>query len=407
MTKKSESTKVKRPSFWLYWLPAVLLRPFIAIFWRHRIDRSELKGLRSPVLALSNHCSTIDIVLTVHTLLPKRYNIVTGRDLFTWKALKPFIKAFGCIPKNQCTIDIGAMRTMKNAVEQGRNIILYPEGRTSIDGKNLAYLSPAIAKFIRFMDCDVVTVHTVGAYLTRPRYCKSFKKGKIISKATVLFKREEIKSMTNEEIFDRVQKALSFNDHVFQRENNIRFKSASPAENLNYILYKCPRCGEEYEMSVEDGRYLVCGHCGNRVEYTEYGELIPSEGSVAFDRVDLWYDFERRSVTEELKKEDFCICKEAELLIEDREKAEFSRHGEGKLFIKDGYIGYEGTRDGEALTFVQDLKRTNTLVTKNSEGVDLIYDETIYRFLFKEHKWSSKYNLIVEQNFALKNGLLD
>ena len=402
--EKKKEYKVKKPSFWLYTLPAYLLRPYFKFKWNHKVDRKGIKGVKSPVLALANHCSTIDVVLTLQTLLPKKYNIVAGRDLFTWPALKPFIRKFGAIPKSQFSIDLAAMRTMKTATDDGLNVLIYPEGKTSLDGRQ-AYLAPAIAKFIKFMDCNVVMVHTVGAYLTRPRYTKGFRKGRVETKAYVLFTQEQVRSLSNKDLYEGVCKAMEYNDHVWQRENNIRFASEAPAANLNYLLYKCPKCGAEYE-NESDGKVITCLSCGNKAEYTEYGEIKTVGDSMVFERIDLWYDFQKEAVTEELKKGNFEISKEVTLLYEDVLDASFKEAGEGTLTIKDGEIFYIGTKDGEPFEMRQSLASMSTIVTKNSEGVDLTSKETIYRFLFKEHKWSVKYGLIVEQNFALNNGLV-
>lgn len=406
MAKDEHAIKVRKPSFFLYWLAAVITRPFFALKWRHKIERCGINKLKSPIVAIGNHSSTIDIILSIHALMPKRFNIITGRDLFTWGALKPFIKAFGAIPKSQNAIDLQSMRTMKAAVEQKRNILIFPEGKTSIDGKELSYLAPAIGKFIKFMDCPVIMLHTNGSYLTRPRYIKGFKKGKIVTKAFVLLTQDEVRNWSGKEIYDRINKEIKFNDHVWQKENNIRFKSKEPAQNLNYILYKCPKCGAEYEMKVTDGRFLECGNCGNKVEYTEYGEFKAVGDSVKFDRVDLWYDYQRGMVTEELKSDNFEIAKEVTLKIENAEAAEFEERGEGILKIKDGKIIYNGTLDGKETELLQNIDNMSNIVTKNAEGVDLMFGDIIYRFLFKEHKWSTKYGLIIEQNFALKKGLI-
>ncbi|MGN1042509.1 MAG: 1-acyl-sn-glycerol-3-phosphate acyltransferase [Christensenellales bacterium] len=401
---KKES--VRKPSFLYYWLAGVVTRPVFKALWNHKIIRDKkINKLEGPIIAVGNHCSTIDVVMSIHALLPKRYNVITGKDLFTWKPLKPFIEAFGCIPKSQCSLDLNSMRTMKNAVEQGRNLLLYPEGKTSLDGTELKYLPATIGKFLKFLDGNVVSVHTNGAFLTRPRYCKGFKRGLCVTETKVLITREELRTLKNNEVYERVRDALRFNDNLWQREKGIRFVSDAPAQNLNYVLYKCPACGAEYEMT-SDGRNLICGNCGNTVEYTEYGELIPKNGGKAFDRIDLWYDFERESATEELKKENFRIEKEVTLFVENHSKAEFEERGEGRLFLTRDEIGFIGTVDGKETELIQSLNGMNSIVTKNSEGVDLTFDDTIYRFMFKEGKWSAKYGLLVEQNFALKNGFI-
>ncbi len=402
---QNKEEKVRKPSFFWYGIGARIMRLFSYFYWHLRVDNKEIRKVKSPILAIAPHSSTLDIVPTAATLLPKRYNVVMGKDLFTWKQLRPFIKAFGAIPKDQGAIDIACMRTLKAAAEQGRNILLYPEGKTSLDGKQFFYLGPSIGKFIKFLDCNVVVVQTNGAYLTKPRFIKGFRRGRIETKASLLFTREEVKATPVKEIVEKVRKALEFNDNIWQRDNHVRFKSKDPANNLNYILYKCPKCGAEYEMAAENG-LVTCSACGNCVRYTEYGELLPQGDSVTFDRLDLWVDYERDSVAEEIKKDDFSLTKEVALYLRNDEKNEYEEKGKGSLTVDKDKITFVGTEEGKEKTLEYSLTEVATIVTKNSEGIDLIIGGKPYRFLFTEHKWSYKYELIVEQLFALKHNLL-
>lgn len=398
MEKDKKEIKVRRPSFFLYTLPVLLVGWYFRLKWRAKIDKSGLKGVKGPILCLGNHSSTVDIILSMLALVPRRFNIVTGRDLFTWKILRPFIKGYGAIPKNQCSIDLNAMRTMKAGAEQGRNILIYPEGRTSLDGRGIA-LAPSIAKFIKFMDCDLAILHTDGCFLTHPRWFHGQRRGRINTKVYLLHTRDEIRKMGNKELYEEVSKALKFNDNIYQRENGIRFKTKEPAHNLNYILYKCPKCGAEYENYVEEGRYLCCKQCGNKVEYTEYGELVPQGDSKSFDRIDLWYDYEKESARKEMEEPDFNMTREVTLRYNGVDSGEFVDKGEGVFFMNDKEIGYKGTFDGKEISVAQELKTLNTIVTKNYEAVDLTFEDGIYRFVFKDHKWSVKYCLAVEENF--------
>ncbi len=397
--------KVKKPSFWLYTIPAYITRIFTKFYFKHKIDRSEMKKFKEPVVAISAHAGTFDIIVAIHSMMPMRLNVVTGRDLFTWPSLKPFIKAFGAIPKSQNAIDLQSMRTMKAAVDQGRNLLIYPEGKTSLDGKQLNYLSPTIGKFLKFLDCEVVMIKANGSYLTKPRYFHGFRRAKIVSKPYVLITKEELKTMSNKEVYEKVVDALKFNDHAWQQENNIRVKHKNLAANLNYILYKCPRCGSEYEMESDD-RFLTCKHCLNKVEYTEYGELKPVGDSISLNRIDLWYDYEREEALKEFLQDGFYMSHEVKLFVEDQSTATFVERGEGIYFIDKEYVGFKGTKDGQYFEIKQPLNQLNTIITKNKEGVDMMMGDEIYRFLFKEHKWSSKYGNIIEMYCAHRNGLL-
>lgn len=404
--KSFNDIKVKKPSFFLYWIPLIIVRFVVYLKWHHRVDRKELRHVKGPILAIANHCSTMDIVFSLHALLPRRYNVVTSKELFTWKPLKPFIKKFGAIPKNQCSIDITSLKLMKKALESNNNVLIYPEGRTSVDGKQLSYLAPSIAKFIKMMDTTVAFVRTDGAYLTKPRWFKGFRWGKVHTKTYVLLTVEEVRSLPNKVIYEKVKNALIFNDNIWQRENNVRFKSKNIAKHMEYILYKCPKCGVEYEMSTEGNR-LRCNACGNEVEYTEYGELKAIGDSKTIDRIDLWYDYCRQSALEEIKKEDFYISKKTEFWLESAETKIFEKKGEGEFYMDKKHIGYNGTMDGKPFEFKQLLQLLPTLITKNEEGIDLVENDRIYRFLFVEKKWSAKYGLLCEQLFAYNNNLLD
>lgn len=403
--KKKDEIKVRKPSVLFYWFGAYVMKVFSYFYWHLRVDNKEIKKIKSPILAIAPHSSTLDIVPTAATLLPKRYNVVMGKDLFTWKQLRPFIKSFGAIPKDQGAMDISCMRTLKAAAEQKRNILLYPEGKTSLDGKQFFYIGPSIGKFIKFLGCNVVVVQAHGTFLTKPRYIKGFRRGRIETKAKLLFTQEQVKTASVKEITEKVREALCYNDNLWQRENRVLFKAKDMASHLDYVLYKCPKCGAEYDMTAENGM-LTCASCGNAVRYTGYGELLPQKDSVSFDRLDLWVDYEREKVLDEIRNEDFSLSKPVYLQLRDDVENKYFDKGEGVLTIDKDKIVYEGTESGEQKTLVYSLTEVPTVVTKNSEGIDLIIEGRPYRFLFTEKKWSFKYELIVEQLFALKHNLV-
>ncbi len=402
--KKAKEHKIRKPSFFIYTIPAYIVKFIARIYWRMRTDNSEIRGLKGPVLAVSPHASTLDIVPAICTLLPKRYNVVAAKDLFTWKQLAPFMKAFGVIPMNQCAMDLASIKLMKAASDEGRSILLFPEGRTSMDGRQMTYLNPSIGKLAKFLGMNIVLVKSEGVYCTKPRYIKGFRRGRINSKATVLMTAEEVAKAPPKVIFQKIKESLVYNDNVWQQENGVKFKAKELASNLNYVLYKCPRCGAEYRMEAK-GDELKCLECGNTVRYTEDGHLVPVGDGISIDRIDLWFDYERESVAEELRAPDFRLEKPVEAYCRDDEKHEYMRVGEGYLYIDKNYIGYIGTKKGAEWRADLPIVAVPTIVTKNAEGIDLIIEGLTYRFMFTEHKYSAKYALIVESLFAERNGL--
>lgn len=402
MKKKSE--KIKKPSVFLYNILGGIVMFFAKMYWRVHVDKKEIKGLKGPVLAVAPHASTIDPVPVFAALMPKRYNIVAGKDLFTWKQLRPFIRAFGALPMTQGGMDLTSIKRMKNAVDQGNSLLLFPEGKTSLDGKQLYYMNPSVAKLVKMFGVPVVLVKTHGAYCTKPRYIKGFRRGRMDVKASILFTEQEVKELKPQEIFKRMQEAFLFNDNVWQIENAVRFKAKNLADHLDYVLYRCPKCGAEYKQIVlQDG--MKCSACGNEIAMTPFGKLVPKEGSVCPERIDLWVQEERDAIREEVKNDDFCLKKPVTVFERNDEKHEYVEIGKGTLFINKNEIGYDGEKNGESWIFSQSLLHMPTLVTKNAEGIDLNENDKTYRFLFDEKKYSMKYGLIAEVLFADRNGL--
>lgn len=403
-TNTKKEKKTRKPSFFLYEIIAGIGILLTKLYWRVKVDRKEIKNIKGPTLAIAPHASTIDPVPVFAALWPKRYNIIAGKDLFTWKELKPFIKAFGAIPMTQGGMDLQSVKTMKKAVDDGRSLLLFPEGKTTLDGKQLFYMNPSVAKLIKMFGRQVVLVKTNGAYCTKPRYIKGFRRGRMEVKASILFTEEEVRDLKPQEIFMRIQQEFKYNDNVWQIENKVKFKAKNLADHLNYILYKCPKCGEEYKHIVTKNA-MRCLACGNEVEMTCYGELKAKEGSVSKDRIDLWVNYEREEIEKETEKEDFCLRHAVTAYERNDEKHEYVEIGKGTLFIDRETIGYEGKKNGEDWNVIQHLAHMPYLVTKNKEGIDLNEDGKTYRFMFDEKKYSMKYGLVAEVLFAKRNGL--
>src|SRR5690554_1914826 len=113
--KNTNEIKIRKPNGFLYYTITYFLKLISKLFFRMKVDKKSIKGLKGPFVVIGNHSSVTDIVFTVSAFAPHRLNVVTGRDLFTWPKFKPFIHRLGCIPKSQFAIDIESIRMMKSA----------------------------------------------------------------------------------------------------------------------------------------------------------------------------------------------------------------------------------------------------------------------------------------------------
>lgn len=404
--KKTDSKTPSKPALWLYsiLLPVAM---FLSNVWikAKYIRDPAIKKRKGPFVVIGTHTCIMDVALMMIAMRPVRLNIVCGRDVFTWSKIKPIKKAAGLIPINQFEMDLASIRMMKRAVDAGCSLALFPEGKFNLDGKPLHYLPESLAKLLKLLKADVVFCHNYGGYCARPRWYKGFKYGVVTNKSELLFTKEQLATLSDKEIYDVLKGKFQFNDNLYQRENHLRYKCKDPALGLHYILYKCPKCGKEYEMS-SDEHYLTCHACGNKVEYTEYGELKPIGDSVTFDRIDLWYDYERKAVREEITDPNFYVGHDV-VWEQNDDTNTYHQMGEGECYINDKVIGFRGKRydDGSDVVIEVPLVKLATIVHKNYEAIDLTIDSQVNRFYFREGKYSAKYNIIVEEKFRQIKGL--
>ncbi len=404
--EKAEQFVPSKPKGFLYWTLVPLAALLSKILIKSRFERDpRIKERKGPFVVLGTHTCVMDVAMMEISMFPVPLNIVCGRDVVTWNKIKPIKKAAGLIPINQFEMDLGSIRTMKRAVDAGLSLALFPEGKFTLDGKNLHYLPESLPKLLKLIGADVVFMHNLGGYSAKPRWYSGFKRGLVRNKSELLFTKEELKTLGANEIYEVLKEKFTFNDNVFQQENHLRYRSRKPALGLHYILYKCPKCGKEYEM-ISTAHHVECEACGNKVRYDEYGTFTPEGDSVTYPRIDLWYEYEREAARNELLSPDFKVSHPV-VWAENDDTNTYADRGEGEFYMTREKMGFRGKRydTGEDVIIEIPLANQFAIVHKNYEAIDLTLNRRINRFYFKEVKYSAKINILVEENFRLNHGL--
>lgn len=408
MSKAKKDNKVPRkPCGLIYGFFIFIIAILSKLLVNLKIKRdARIKKLKGPIVYLGTHIALLDVTAMMYSMRRiRRMNVVVARDVFSWSWIKPISKKLGFIPMSQFGLDIAGIKQMKYAVDAGRSIALYPEGKISLDGQSLHYLSPSLAKFLKMLGAHVVFGHNNGAYCNNPKWASNFRRGKIMHELDLLFTAEAIKEKSIEEIDKVIQNKFSFNENLFQQENKLRYRSKSPAKGLDYILYKCPKCMAEYENET-DKKHIRCKVCGNTVEYNEYGQLIPKEGSYYFNSIDRWYDWQRVSIRSALEKESFELKKDVVWLLMKEGTNEYIENGKGTFAITLDKLVFDGEdNEGNKVKLETPSENQVALIQKKSEAIDMTMNNTVNRFMFVEKKYASKYNQVTEEVFRKIHGL--
>jgi len=300
-----------------------------------------------PALYLVNHSSFIDLEIVATMLYPRPFNIVTTTDGFIGKNW--LMRMIGCIPTKKFVNDLSLVRDMNYALnEKKSSVVLFPEAGYSFDG-TATTMPDSLGKCIKLLKAPVVMIKTFGAFHRDPLYNNlQRRKVKVSAKEEVLLSREEVESLSCDEINERIRSEFSFDSFAWQKENEIKVDEPFRADYLNRVLYKCPHCLAEGEMKGE-GVELKCTACGKTYVLDEYGYLKAKDGETIFDHVPKWYNWQRECVKREIEEDkykldvpvDICMTVDTKHLYHVGE-GQLLHTGEGfKLTGCDGKLDYE------------------------------------------------------------------
>lgn len=155
--------------FWSQWL-------FLAFFGIRVYGQRNVPGT-GPVILASTHQSFLDPVL-VGLGLPRPVHILARDSLFRNRLFRRLIRSLNAFPVKRNAADYSAMHESLERLEEGKQLLLFPEGTRTRDG-SIGKLHPGLALLARRTDAWVVPVTIDGAHECWPRGRKLFRPGKI------------------------------------------------------------------------------------------------------------------------------------------------------------------------------------------------------------------------------------
>ena len=263
-----------------------------------RIRKYNMKGIKPPYLLLGNHNAFMDIKVTFVATYPYKKNYVIAIDGYLGR--EQLIRNIGGICKRKFTHDLRLIDHIKYALDQGRIAVIFPEARYSLCGTT-AIIPPSVARLCSYLKVPVVTLTMHGHHINSPfwnlhdRHVKG-----IEAELRCIVRKDEIEQLSLEEIDERIQSVFQYDDYAWQKEKGIRVHYPKRAEGLHKVLYKCPHCLTEYQMSTK-GKFITCNHCGKSYRYMSNGELHAVDGDSKFTHIPDWYEWERSEVRKEIE----------------------------------------------------------------------------------------------------------
>lgn len=362
LQRKLHERKLKKVPACLY----AILMPVVKILGKkvnvHFTYKAYPAKDPDPFVLISNHASRNDYLFTAPACLPKRLNYVVGYNEFFRFPLGLLLRWMQVIPKKNFTPDFYTIKEILRVAQDGGNICFMPEGMSSITGMCQPVI-PGGGKLLKKLGRNVYYTKISGGYMTYTKHCLDERKGRVEVVVDRMFTADELKTLTPEEIEERMNELLSHDDYIWNREAKVPFKvKGGMAQKLDTLLYMCPACGSMYEMKTE-GNTMTCLHCGNSIVMDEYCSIRPAdEKSVCPELVTDWTLMERKKAREDVMKDGFTHSEHVKIgmlpeyrLLTGGKTSEIC--GDGILTLDREGLHFRGKKNGEDFSF--DLSSDN------------------------------------------------
>lgn len=361
MAKKAKKKhKIGRPNPILYLLTLIVMRPYYALRYGVRIDRSAVKNIRGPAIVLAPHISNQDHFLVGMALWPRRVTFVLSQHFFSFPVLGWFLRRMHAIGKRMFSADTRTIMQILRAKAEGNIIVLFPEGRLPACGHSLP-VADGTAALVQKLGLPVYVVTGNGAYLTFPKWGRKHRRGRIRVTTAALFTAEELQHLPTEVVAERITAALAHDDE--QAMAGVRYRVKDTTAGLDGILRRCPACGAWGRLVTRRSR-ITCTACGLTVTLDETYRLH----GAPFPTVNAWFDWQQASMDT-----DTPLVSRVEVEAINARGRLVRRAGEGTLSLDRDALCFTGEVFGDAADFSVSTAELGGLPVTVAKHVD-VYD---------------------------------
>ncbi len=367
------------------------------------IDKIE----KGPAFLIWNHQSRRDHTFLTTAAWPRRLSIVCEYNSFFRSHLHWPFKMARILPKKVFCNDMAGVRAIRDIIKQGGVVALSPEGTSSIYGDNQPIV-PGTGRFLKAFNVPVYCGYMQGSYLTNNKICSDDRIGQVYYQQKLLFTKEDLQKLSGEEIEDIINREFHHDDYDWNKTHHIKYNSKGKiCTNLADMLYKCPKCGQEFEMEAQ-GDYIKCNHCGNGATMDDYYDFHPyNKECVIPETPRKWANLERQAIIDEIRKDpnySFKVHCKVGILPKDHyvDKTRTTEiAGEGDYTIDHQGVHFRGTKNGEPFNFDLDYKAISTYPMTVDLSIFSLYINEEYHDFYPDYHCVGKVLMVTEEMHRL------
>lgn len=364
-----------------------------------------------PVIIVANHASRFDYAFVNFAMKRRPINFVVAENEFHRSKFKLVFKLGHVIPKRNFVPDTCTIRGITRVIRKQKNgaVALFPCGMSTASGAQQPSML-GTGKLLKHFGVHVLAVRIYGGYLVCPKFDVKERFGKVHVEVDELFSPQDLKELTPDQIQLKVDKALFCDDYAWNAVNRQSYKRKDKkyAQNMEQILYKCPKCGSEMRMEGV-GDVIRCRHCGNGAHLNDKYDLIPFEGSVIPSTPREWFDWQRRQMRKTVLDPEFAM--EEHVKLGTLPRYAYVKHnrvaetvGDGILRLDKSGLSYTGTRDGEPWRVMIDIAQLPTVCMPVDGSYFYTYASGEFLQFVPDTPSSMRWSLAVEETYRTNGG---
>lgn len=341
--------------------------------------KNNVGKLEKPCIVLCNHGSFYDFAYAGKLIRKEKPHFIVARMYFHHNLLGKIISATGAFPKSMFTNDVENLKNCLKVINSNQVLAMMPEARLSTVGK-FEGIQSTTYKFIKKMNVAVYSIKINGSYLAKPKWADKMRKGALVeAELNHLFKAGECENLELEEIKNKVETALNYNEWDWlETHPELSYKTKNIAKGLENILCICPKCKSHLTLTTNKN-LITCSCCGLSVEVNNRYQLK----GVDFKNIADWYDWQTNEFRNELKlNSDYKLESKVELRHLSTYGKRCTRHsGFGICSLDKSGLKYVGTQDGKEIEKTFALDNIYRILFGAGEDFEIYDGNELYYFV--------------------------
>ena len=393
----------KKPNVFCYKLAQFVSFFVVKFIFKRKLLRNEIKNIKGPFVVIANHQAAYDFVNLIG-VTKRRMSFVISNSFYQSLPIQWLLDKLAVLPKQQFQTTVSDMKRMKAVIEAGQPLVIYPAGLMCEDGLSTP-IPAATYKLFKWLNVDVYMAKTQGTYFAMPKWAKGFRNGKTTLDVYKLFSKEDLNTLSSEEIKAKTNEALLFDAYREQEKLQFKYKKGDSLNGLENVLYVCPHCKKEFTIAVKDNNVIYCKDCGYSEKSDEFGFLhkISDIGK----EIRYVSDWSRKIFAGEKQKlangNDNTLTAETDIYMVNPKKKKYEKVGEGSLTLNEKEFSLAGEINAEKVDLKISIASFPTLPFVPGKHIEIQEGKTIYRCVFKNGELAMKFINMVKAFFEIKN----